>query len=790
MIVRERLLGGFQLGDSYVEPLSGSLTGPRGTVHLPPKAIDTLLHLAEYPRSLVSHDELLRSVWNDESNSHEKLSHAVSEIRKALHDDPAHPKFIQTLPRRGYRLLVDPVVAPGTDAPAAAAPRPASKRALGLFAELKRRGVIETGVAYLVLGWVLIQVADVTFDQLALPMWAVTFVTYLVIVGFPIALLLAWFIELTDRGAILDLDPDARPAHAPLSRSYKTILGALALASIGVFGYDRFVGLPGNATQTSSFAFEAPVTIDPNSIAVLPFLNIGDDEDGRIISMGLADDLINRLAKVPDLRVSARGDSFSLPSNSASGDVRRRLRVAYYLEGSVRVLDDTLRVVVQLIDSQTGFHVVSRSFDRELDDFFAVQDEITRLTVANLRVALPAATRADSVLSADNMNLDAYMLYRVGMDALYKPVSQATIDEALDAFGRSLNLDADYAAAHAGICLAYVSSYRVLNDAAHIEEAERSCSVALGLNANLDVVHAALGELYSETGQYDAAEAAFGRALAINENSVSSLLGLGHIYSRQQRLAEAESKFNQAIGLQPGNWDVYSSLGGFLFNSGRYEEAARQYREVVSLDPANMNAWNNLGASLTVAGQFADAVVAYERSLEILPVRQAYSNLGMLQYYLGEIDAAADLLEQALELAPNDYVAWSNLGDVLSFSATPERATRAFARAEELAEDQLRVNVRHAETIVDLAWIKAMLNKFEEAERLAESALAAAPGNPHVHYINGLIQTRNGNRTDALDALDTAIEMGFSRALIAAEPHLGSLRSERRFQELVRTHPH
>ncbi|HUF72730.1 MAG TPA: tetratricopeptide repeat protein [Gammaproteobacteria bacterium] len=775
-----------------MEPLSGKVSRPGGDLHLPLKAMETLLCLAEHPRFLVSHDELLRSVWGDESGGHEKLSHAIGEIRKALDDHPAHPRFVRTIPRRGYCLLVEPVPAASAAAPAAEnlkrEPQPA--RALGFYGELKRRGVIDTALGYLVLGWVLIQVADVTFDQLTLPPWAATFVTYLVIVGFPIALMLAWFVELTPKGAVIDIDPDARPERAPLSKTYKAILGALALASLGVFVYDRYVGLPGAALQAADFSLEPQIVVDPNSIAVLPFLNIGDGDEGRIFSEGLADDVINRLTRVPGLRVSSRGDSFSLPPNSASQDVRRRLRVAYYLEGSVRVLGDTLRVVVQLIDSATGFHIVSRSFDRELEDFFSVQDEVTRLTVANLRVALPPAMEAPIEIASDNANIDAYVLYRLGMEELYKPATRETIDAALEAFMRSLSLDPDYAAAHAGMCLTYAAGYRVANDAAYIDAAERSCATALSLNANLDVVHNALGELYSETGRYDAAEAAFERALAINESSVASLIGLGDVYHRQQRLADAESKLNQAIGLQPGNWDAYNALGGFLFGSGRYEEAALQYREVVSLDARNMNGWNNLGACLTLAGRFAEAAVAYERSIRIQPVQQAYSNVGILHYYLGEIDEAVAALERAVELAPNDYINWSNLGDVLSYSATPERAVEAFMRAEELAERRLQVNIRDADTIVGLAWIKAMLDKFEDAAQLAHGALEAAPGNPHVHYINALILMRIGDRAAALETLETAVEMGYPRAMIAAEPHLTDLRSESRFQELIRVESH
>ncbi|MGH8168010.1 MAG: winged helix-turn-helix domain-containing protein, partial [Woeseiaceae bacterium] len=309
--MREDLIQGFRLGDLLVEPLKGQVTSRRGSRHMSPKAVEVLLCLARDAGAVLGRDTLLDDVWGSGQGTHEALGHAISALRYALDDHRENPQYIQTLPKRGYRLLVNPVPLAEGIADEAESPEvsPDARANTDFFSELKRRGVVQTGLTYVVLGWLVLQVGDVTFDQLMLPQWVGTFVTVLVIAGFPLALLLAWFIEIVHGRAVIDRRPGGRRQTRVFSRPYTAILGALVLASIGVYAYDRYVGLPDRddsmRTVDASTEVEAPeAPIEPNSIAVLPFLNIDGSEETRIFSEGLAEDVINRLAKVPSLRVS------------------------------------------------------------------------------------------------------------------------------------------------------------------------------------------------------------------------------------------------------------------------------------------------------------------------------------------------------------------------------------------------------------------------------------------------------------------------------------------------------
>ncbi|NND54957.1 MAG: hypothetical protein HKN56_08315, partial [Gammaproteobacteria bacterium] len=279
------LLQGYYLEDWLIEPLKGQVTGRGGSTHLAPKAAEVLNCLANAPGEIVSRDALLDAVWGVGNGSQEALSHAVSEVRHALDDHADSPHFIQTLPKRGYRLLITPeMVADASSSVVLGAADGARPSDIGFIENLKRRGVLETLVGYMVVGWLLIQIADIVFDQLHFPDIVGTFVTVLVIAGLPIALILSWFLEIHDGRAVLhELSPaDARRRR--FSRTYVSILSALGMAGVLVFLFDQFIGLPEREPEvvvTTVVPAELPPIVE-NSIAVLPFNNFDGSDETQI----------------------------------------------------------------------------------------------------------------------------------------------------------------------------------------------------------------------------------------------------------------------------------------------------------------------------------------------------------------------------------------------------------------------------------------------------------------------------------------------------------------------------
>lgn len=778
------LLQGFYLGDLLVEPLKGRVTDQQKSRHLAPKAIEVLLCLAESPGELVTRETLLGTVWGAGQGSHEALGHAVSEIRHALDDHPDDPRFIQTLPKRGYRLLVEPALEP---LQATTDTQPS-----GVWQSLLRHGVIQASAAYLVAGWLLIQVADATFADLGLPVWSKTFVTFTVIGGFPLLLLLTWFFDFI--GGRVEHDAGERTSgffHG-LERNYIAIFVAYVFAAAGAASYQAIIGFEVARTEVIVHTAESEqqdlIPIVENSLAVLQLLNIDGDAKTQAFGDGLGEDILDRLARIPGLHVSARGDAWSLPPNAASNLVRQRLRVASYIEGSVRFLDDKLRVVIQLIDTESGFHLFSRSFELDTGDIGEMQKTVTSLVVANLKLAVDTSAIDRFSYYPINRDDDAYYAFLLGRKALGQPRSPENISAAIAHFDQALSIDEQYPAAHAGRCSAFVALYVLQQDTNNIALAETACGKALNIAPKLPLVLNSVANLYRRTGRTAEAEALYLKVLDIDAQKVSAMQGLALIRRREQRFDEAELLMRKSIDLQPGNWTSINALGNMYFRMGRFIEAIAEYRKVVFLDPTNFVTLGNLASVSLMIGDFAAARDALKQSIAIEENDTFYANLGIAHYYLGNFLEAVAAHRRAVELAPSSSGGWLGLADALYFAGEPDEADNAYRRTIELAQQQLAVNSEDVESMTFLAWSSAMTGSFEAAAALIDRAVELDPADPYSHYFRALVLLKAGNSDGALDSIEDAMENGYPVAMLAAEPILGELRQDFRFVDLLATH--
>jgi len=431
---------------------------------------------------------------------------------------------------------------------------------MSLLSELKRRNVFKVGGAYLVAAWVIIQVADTVAPQLGLPEWAPRFVTLLVLLGAPLALVLAWIFDVTPEG----IRPDARSTG-----NKRVIAAGLIMAATVIVWYWR----PWNT--------QAGAATDARSIAVLPFVNMSGDPDQEYFSDGISEEILNVLARTPELRVAARTSSFAFKDQDLEvPEIARALQVGMVLEGSVRQQGERVRITAQLIDADTGFHLWSETYDRNLEDIFAVQDEIARAIGEELQVRVGGAKPVGPDAPTE-VNPAAYDLYLRGL-ALWQARSVQGLFDAIDAFERAAEIAPDFTKAYRGLALVYsvIADYtpRISHEEAFArgrDAAER----ALALDPDQPEAFAALGGIAAADGRKETALALLQRAVALSPSFATAHQWLGTLLMTVGHPEDALAELERASTLDSQSAVMADNHADMLLSLGRYTEAVDRCAE-------------------------------------------------------------------------------------------------------------------------------------------------------------------------------------------------------------------
>ena len=435
---------------------------------------------------------------------------------------------------------------------------------MSLIDELKRRKVFKVGVAYLVVGWLLIQVASTVAPQLNLPEWAPRLVTFAILLGFPIALVLAWVFDVTPEGIKFDA--------APVGNK-RIVAVAAILVTLAVGWYWKTRPQP-----VSDVA-------DARSIAVLPFVNMSDDKSNGYFSDGISEEILNVLARMADLHVAARTSSFSFRSQEKEvPTIARELNVRMVLEGSVRKQGDRVRVTAQLIDASNGFHVWSQTYDRDLKDIFAIQDEIANAIAKELQLKLDGA-KAGGAANTDTTDIAAYELYLKGI-ALWQARGDKNLHDAIDQFRAALARDPNYAKAWAGLGLTYAILPEWANDlfAETRISALDAAEHALALNPDLPEAYAVLGYMAATDFRFATARVMFKRALALAPSYATGYQWAGETLADEGDLDAALVMMRKAVTLDPKSAIVSSVLTTALVGSGHDDEAVALCDSIVAVE--------------------------------------------------------------------------------------------------------------------------------------------------------------------------------------------------------------
>jgi adenylate cyclase len=453
-------------------------------------------------------------------------------------------------------------------------------------AELKRRNVYKVAVAYAVVAWLLIQIATQVFPFFEIPNWAVRLVILAIVIGFPIALLIAWAFELTPEGLKRtdDLEPQAQ-SRRPRRYAWLYVAVIAAICSIGLFFVGRYTG------QSRSFGSAASQT--EQSIAVLPFADMSVGEGAVHLSDGITDEIINALAQIPALKVAARTSAFQFKGQHV--DLRKvgeMLGVAYVLEGSVQKSGDDLRIIAQLVDARSGYHMWSERYDRKLTSIFAIEDEIAKAIAAHMRVTLGHGSDQPLVKRATE-NPEAHEFYLKGLASMTARGAEE-LENAVQFFTRATELDPQYAAAWAGLSQAHELVPWYDPERGHgpgpnwddaLAKAREAAQRALALDDQLAEAHTALANVLRDEGDYGRATNEYRVALQLSPGSAETLNQYGQLLFRMGRLEEAAELERKALALDPLAPNPRYLLGLLLGYLHHYEEGLAEEKAVLARTP-------------------------------------------------------------------------------------------------------------------------------------------------------------------------------------------------------------
>jgi TolB-like protein/Flp pilus assembly protein TadD len=520
-----------------------------------------------------------------------------------------------------------------------------------VWAELKRRNVVRVALAYAVVAWLAIEISTTTFPILRLPEWTATFVTVLLIIGFPLAIIFAWAYELTPEGLKKEKDVirDESITHMTGRKLDFAIIGVLAVAVI-YFVSEKFFWANDIATQ-SQVETSGGATADTYSIAVLPFVNMSADLEQEYFSDGITEEILNALAGIRGLAVTSRTSAFAFKGKSVSiPQIAQELGVAHVLEGSVRKSGTRLRITAQLIDVATDKHLWSETYDRELTDIFAVQDEIS----ANIAAALKVNLLGDTVVEPAPRAVipEAYDLYLHGLQQVAINTF-ASLDQAENYFQQAIAVDPMFVRAHAG--LGWVLNDQIYNGAVPLDENEPKIREVLRRGLELDPDNAGLVGLSGQLAFWDG------------------------------DLEQARLLFRRAVALEPPYFGVWNRYAGTLWRLGRVAEGLQVREDWREADPLNPAASTEFAFTHLFLGHF-DIVFAAASHLRAIAPNNPYASFieGITRIvYLGDLAAGIPDIENGLKIDPNDHeamgilaISYFSIGETASGDAWVEEGRR------------------------------------------------------------------------------------------------------------------
>ncbi|NLA67274.1 MAG: tetratricopeptide repeat protein [Gammaproteobacteria bacterium] len=511
---------------------------------------------------------------------------------------------------------------------------------------------------------------------------------------------------------------------------------------------------------------------DGAAIAVRPFTMLGGREQDAWFAEGLAVELHDALASVPGLRLAALMTPDDPRRNSDVRALGKALGVDAVLDASIRREGDLVRINARLSDTRSGYVLWSGRYEHAMAELFATQGAIAGEVVESMLGAMPEARESLRARLAPTRSVAAFDAYLRGRHLARAPADRVRSSEAADAFRAALDADADFALAQAALCNTETRRFEYWNDSNAHARARAACARAAEFEPLPAEAALAIGDLARVDGDLEAARRRFEQAALDPATAALAAIGLGKVEAAAGNGARARTHFETALALAPDDAQVRSELGFQAYRDGRIDQAIGHYRAALDLAPGSAANWNTYGFLHLLKGNSEEAARAFERSIAIEPSADVLANFATLRSQAGDFQAAVALYRRAIELDPEDYINWGNLGDGLLSSGAPRpEVEAAYAEAERRVRRYLELDAGDGYALAALGWYSANLGRRDEALALVRRSSEAGRGDPaEIALYNAETLAVLGEPDAARLQLDRARAAGMSEARIRASP--------------------
>jgi len=781
IIIEPSLREGYMLGDILVFPSRSVIVKQDEHHHVSAKAMEVLFVLSCSAGSVVSRKALLEYLWGDKKSSGSKLSPIMTELRHLLDDSKDFPRFIQTLPRKGFRFLVQPLPLDesilSTDVLKAAAHFDQKKqdkttfKLLGGINYWRKSRLFKVAGTYIVMAWVLMQVVTLTLPVVDAAEWFDKLALLILIIGFPLVLAYNWWAEFKLRKDFnlkhnrLSSEPKLAK-HAYRDLTYITMLSVCSLVIAILLGNQVYDA----ASQIDEQVVERDIKAKfyPNAVAVMPFKQLGDKAADYVVGL-LQSEMLTFLSQSSHLIIISERVLASLPADSSLGKIRDWTGAKYVLEGIINKQGAQVHIMTTLIDSQSGLQVWANKSTVTSTDQLTLFEGISH-QVFNALTFLTPQEKSSDFLFKPTSDIHAYDFY-VRAKGMFKDAYNKTqLLEAEQLFLSALSRDNNFELAQAGLCQTYLEQYTLKMGSQVFDLARQACQKVNTDSSVKAESEIALGRLYFASGKYSLAREHFSEALALKPDNSEGLIGLAQSFTRLGQAEQGEMYFLKAIQAEPGYWKSYEQYGVFLLESGRYFEASLQFNKQSILQPNSEEAFNNLGAAYYLNTEFDNATQTWSKALSLNPSANIYSNLGTSLFFSRKFIQAVEMYQQAVNLSPNKYVFRGNLADALKYAGNQHvMSVQQYKAALNLAQKSEIINASDQTIKSNIARYNSELDNCQAANNQSEQLVLEQPDDPYIYYDLALAANNCSTDSDVLLYLKKALTLGYSNKLLSKD---------------------